>query len=156
MSILRVKEIMTSEPRTCTAGTNLCVAAELMIEGDCGILPVVENELLTGVVTDRDLFIALGTRNRRASELTVGDVVQTPAVTCGPDDDVHSALIAMKDHSVRRLPVVASDGVLVGMLSIDDILRAAGPQKPVRRADVIETLQSICGRHHPAAHVVAA
>jgi CBS domain-containing protein len=156
MSILKVKEIMTPEPRTCTATTNLCVAAEMMLEAECGLLPIVENDALRGVVTDRDLFIALGTRNRRASELTVGDVVQTPAVTCGPDDDVHSALIAMKDHSVRRLPVVGAGGVLVGMLSIDDILLAAGPQKPVRRADVIETLQSICGRRHRVAQVVAA
>jgi CBS domain-containing protein len=62
----------------------------------------------------------------------------------------------MKDHSVRRLPVVGAGGVLVGMLSIDDILLAAGPQKPVRRADVIETLQSICGRRHRVAQVVAA
>src|SRR5262245_48969954 len=102
MATLNVKDIMTTEPRTCGPGTNLAAAAALMLDGDCGILPVVESGILVGVVTDRDLYIALGTRNRLASDLTVGDVMQAPVRTCGPDDDVHDALATMKRHCVRR------------------------------------------------------
>ena len=75
---MKIKEIMTGEPRTCSLGTNLAAAAALMLDGDCGILPVVEDGKLVGVVTDRDMYIALATRNTRASEFTVREVVQTP------------------------------------------------------------------------------
>ena len=64
---MKIKDIMTAEPRTCFLDTNLAAAAALMLDGDCGILPVVEDGKLTGVVTDRDMFIALATRNTRAS-----------------------------------------------------------------------------------------
>jgi CBS domain-containing protein len=76
---MKIKDIMTAEPRTCALGTNLAAAAALMLDGDCGVLPLVEDGKLVGVVTDRDMYIALATRNKRASEITVGDVVQTPA-----------------------------------------------------------------------------
>ena len=65
---MKVKDIlMTVEPRTCVPGTNLAAAAALMLDGDCGVLPVVDVGRLAGVVTNRDLFIALATRgtNRR-------------------------------------------------------------------------------------------
>ena len=57
---MKAKEIMTGAPLTCSPGTNLAAAAALMLDGDCGILPVVDHDKLVGVVTDRDLFIALG------------------------------------------------------------------------------------------------
>ena len=60
---MKVRDIMTGEPRTCSPGTNLAAAAELMLDGDCGILPVMEDGKLVGVVTDRDMYIALATRN---------------------------------------------------------------------------------------------
>ena len=81
---MKVKDIMTGEPRACSLATNLAAAAALMLDGDCGILPVMEDGKLMGVVTDRDMYIALATRNKRASEISVGEVVQTPAYTCGP------------------------------------------------------------------------
>jgi CBS domain-containing protein len=58
---VKVKDIMTGEPRTCAPATNLAEAAALMLDGDCGVLPVVENGKLVGVVTDRDMYIALAT-----------------------------------------------------------------------------------------------
>ena len=63
---MKVKDIMTREPRTCTSDTTVAGAASLLWEGDCGILPVVEDGKLVGVVTDRDMYIALATRNARA------------------------------------------------------------------------------------------
>ena len=153
---MKVKDIMTGEPTSCSPATNLAAAAALMLEGDCGILPVVEDGKLIGVVTDRDMYIALATRNVRASELTVGDVVQTPVHTCGPDDDVQAALETMKQHRVRRLPVAGFGGVVMGIVSMNDIVRAAGPRKPVRDGEVVSTLQAICAHHHPAPRIAAA
>jgi CBS domain-containing protein len=153
---MKIKDIMTAEPRTCSLGTNLAAAAALMLDGDCGILPVVEDWKLVGVVTDRDMYIALATRNKRASQVTVGEVVQTPVHTCGPDDDIHVALATMKQHRVRRLPVEGFGGTVMGIVSMNDILLAAGARKPVREAEVVDTFQAICAHHHPSPHISAA
>ena len=95
---MKVKEIMTAQPTTCAPDTNLAAAAELMLDADCGTLPVVEGGKLVGILTDRDMFIALATRNARASDLTVGQVAGTQVFTCEPDDDVHAVLATMKQH----------------------------------------------------------
>jgi CBS domain-containing protein len=153
---MKIKDIMTAELRLCTPGTSLATAAALMLDGDCGILPVVEDGKLVGVVTDRDMFIALATRNTRASDITVGEVARAPVHTCEPDDDVHVALATMKQHRVRRLPVQGFGGTVMGVVSMNDMLLAAGARKPVRDAEVVDTLQAICAHHHPSPHIVAA
>jgi CBS domain-containing protein len=153
---MKVKDIMTPDPRTCSPGMNLAAAAALMLDGDCGILPVVDAGKLVGVVTDRDLFIALATRDRRPSRMTIGEVVQSPVRTCGPDDDVHAALATMKAHHVRRLPVEGFGGTVLGVISMNDILLAAGSTTPVRTEEVVDALQGICAHHLPAPHIVAA
>jgi CBS domain-containing protein len=153
---VKVNEIMTGEPRTCSPETNLATAAALMLDGDCGILPVVADGKLVGVVTDRDMYIALATRNKRASEIAVREVVQTPVYTCGPDDELQTALETMKQHCVRRLPVEGFGGTIMGIVSMNDIVLASGPRKPVRDGEVVSTLQAICAHHHPASHIAAA
>ncbi len=153
---MKITDIMTRGPRVCSTSTNLAATAELMLDGDCGILPVVDEGKLVGVVTDRDMFIALATRNKLASQLTVGEVVQTPVWTCGPDDDVQAALATMRQHVVRRLPVEGFGGTVQGIVSMNDILLAAGPRKQVREAEVVETLRSICAHHYAVPHVSAA
>jgi len=153
---MNVKDLMTTDPRTCAPDTNLAAAAALMLDGDCGILPVVDDGRLVGVVTDRDMYIALATRNQQASRVTVGEVAQTPVITCGPEDDVHEALAKMKRHLVRRLPVEGFGGTVIGVISMNDILLAAGARAPVRDAEVVNAFQTICAHHHPVAHVTAA
>jgi CBS domain-containing protein len=153
---VKIKDVMTAEARTCSPATNAGAAAALMLDGDCGLLPVVEEGKLVGVVTDRDLFIALATRNRRASDLSVGEVVQTPVYTCSPDDDVQTALETMKQHRVRRLPVEGFGGTVIGVVSMNDIVLAAGRRKPVSEGEVVSAMQAICEHHHPAPHIAAA
>jgi CBS domain-containing protein len=127
-----------------------------MLDADCGFLPVVDDGKLVGVVTDRDMYIALATRNKRASDVTVAEVARTSVHTCDPDDDVQAALEAMKQHRVRRLPVEGFGGTVVGIVSMNDIVLASGPRRPVRDAEVVGTLQGICAHHHPAPHIAAA
>jgi signal-transduction protein with cAMP-binding, CBS, and nucleotidyltransferase domain len=104
---------------------------------------------LTGVVTDRDMYIALATRNRLASDVTVGEVATATVITADPEEEVQAALGRMKRALVRRLPVVAADGAIVGIISIDDVVRAAGPRKAIRSDEVLQTLQAIYA-HHPS------
>jgi CBS domain-containing protein len=153
---VKVSDIMTKDVRACTPDTTVAEAAHLMWEGDCGILPVVDDGILDGVVTDRDMYIALATQNARASHLRVGAMATKTVVTCAPEDDVQTALETMKQALVRRLPVVGPDGTLVGILSINDILMVAGRGKTVKCDQVLDTLQGICGHHRREPHVTAA
>lgn len=153
---MKVKDVMTSGPRACAPATNLCTAAQLMLEADCGFLPVVTDGKLTGVVTDRDLFIALGTRNVPASQLTAGEVARQEVWTCDPEDGVEVALGRMRTHRVRRLPVVGFGNTLLGVVSMNDIILATGPGKAVRTDEIVDTLKGICAHHQPLVHVTAA
>ena len=152
---MKVSDLMTQHPVTCSPETNLSEAAALMLQGDCGILPVVADGQLCGVVTDRDLFIALGTRNRQPSAVTVAEVVTGAVVTCSPDDDIHNVLATMKQHAIRRVPVLGFGGTVIGMVSLNDLVLAAGPRKAVQGVEVVDTLKAICSHHHPT-HVEAA
>jgi CBS domain-containing protein len=153
---MKIRDIMTADVRICSPETNLAAAAALMLDGDCGILPVMDKGKLVGVVTDRDMCIALATRNTLASHVTVGDVAKRPVWTCGPDDNVHTALATMKEHQVRRLPVEGFGGTVLGIVSINDIVLAAGARKPIRNDEIVDTLQALCAHRHPVPHVAAA
>jgi CBS domain-containing protein len=153
---MKVKNVMTTDVRTCTPDTTVAEAAHLMWDGDCGILPVVDEGELVGVVTDRDMYIALATQNARASHVRVGAVASRDVVSCAPEDDIHTALAQLKQARVRRLPVVGFGRTLLGMLSMNDILVAAGPGSDVGAEDIVDTLQAICGRHHPVPHILSA
>ena len=156
MVAMKVKEIMTKNPVTCTPDTTLAEAAHLLWEADCGILPVVEDGEIEGVVTDRDMYIALATRNVRAANLKVGAVATKTVVSCVPEDDVAQALALMKAALVRRLPVLGFGGTVLGIVSMNDIVLAADVDESVTSQDVLDALKAICGHHHPAPHVVAA
>jgi CBS domain-containing protein len=154
---MKISDLMTPDPVTCLPATNLAQAAALMLQGDCGILPVVENGKIRGVVTDRDLFIAVGTRDQRPSTVTVADVMHEPLFTCSPDDDVEAVLHIMKSHAIRRVPVEGFGGTVLGIVSMNDIVLAAGKaKKSVHGAGIIDTLQSICAHHQPALRLAAA
>ena len=142
---MKVKDIMTKDITFCTPDTTVAAAAHLMWEADCGILPVIDDGVLDGVITDRDMYIALATKNARASELRAGAIATKTVVTCAPDDDVATALETMKQARVRRLPVVAADTTVLGMLSMNDIVLAAGPSgSTVGSDEVLAAMQVIC------------
>lgn len=154
---MKVKDVMTTDLKTCSPDTSVAAAAQLMWDGDCGILPVVDaNGELVGVVTDRDMYIALATRDARPSHLRVGAVATRELVTCGPEDDVLDALASMKKARVRRLPVTGFGNSLLGLVSLNDIVLVTGHGQPVASEAVVDALHAICGHHHPAPHVVAA
>jgi CBS domain-containing protein len=151
---MKVRELMTTDVASCRKETNLAALGASMWEKDCGILPIVdETEKVTGVVTDRDICIALCTRNAKASELTAGDIVAAEIVTCTPSTDVRVALESMRGARIHRLPVVDGAGILQGIVSMDDIVMCAEvkegkPNTGVPYEDVVRTLQTISA-HHP-------
>ena len=76
--------------------------------------------------------------------------------TCGPEDDSSTALATMKRARVRRLPVTGFGDTVIGSVSLDDIVIAAGPQTPISSDEVVEAMQAICRHHHAAPHIVLA
>lgn len=120
---MKVKEIMTQSAVSCGPETNVGRAVELMWNRNIGMLPVVDPDgKLIGIVTDRDLCIAMATRNKLPGDLTVGEIAIQKVYTCHPDDDVHEALDMMSARQIRRLPVVNAKGIPLGILSVDDLV----------------------------------
>jgi len=152
---MKVKDAMKETPQYCQLENNLGSATELMWKANCGFLPVLSTGgKLMGVITDRDICIALGTRNCLAGELRVGEVMSGELHSCAPDDDIHMALQTMREAKIRRLPVMAQDGTLVGVLSMDDILFRAEPRGPGKEPElscdeVVRTFRSIARRGDP-------
>jgi CBS domain-containing protein len=148
---------MTGTPYYCRPETNLGAATELMWVGNCGFLPVVSEEgKVVGVITDRDICMALGTQSRPSGEVTVAETMSKNVCFCAPEDDIRLALQSMREGRVRRLPVITKAGKLVGVVSIDEVVLRAEPLNLGRAPelsgeDVIETLQAINTRQLPQA-----
>ncbi len=123
---MKVREICARPARACGPETNLAYAAWLMWDEDCGAIPVVDGaDRPVGMITDRDICIAVATRPLLASGIRVGDVMNGEVHWCGLDEDVRGALRTMEEKGVRRLPVVDEKGKLAGVLSISDVILSA-------------------------------
>ena len=152
---MRVEEVMMRTPVCCGPETNLGAATELLWSRNCGILPIVNaQQKVIGVITDRDLCIALGTRNQLAGQVAVGDVMSGTVYSCRPEDDIHAALDTMARNRVRRLPVISKEGHLEGILSMDNVVlhadaAGAGKTAELGSRDIVVTLQRIYGPRVP-------
>jgi len=161
---MKVREVMTRETAFCGLDTSLAAAVEIMRKFNCGFLPVVgEGGNVIGVITDRDICIAVGKRDEKPSEVLVRDVMLPsdrtfPALyVCTPDDNVNCVLKTMRAQKIRRLPVVDREGALQGVLSIDEVvLRACehAGHEGISCKEVVETYKAI--RKHVQRWPVAA
>ena len=115
-----VRDVMTSEVETTTSSQPLHEAARLMKDGDFGSIPVVDDNRLVAVLTDRDIVIRAVAERLDAATTRVGEIASADPVTVSPDQNLDDALEIMSHYRVRRLPVV-EEGRLVGMLSQADI-----------------------------------
>jgi len=145
---MKVRDIMTKEVNCCGIDTNLAAATELLWSTDCGILPVMDDGKLAGIITDRDICIALGTQNRRATEVRAGEIASHDVQTCAVDADVDSAMAAMRRAKVHRLPVV-DDGKMVGIVSLNDIVDAVDVRSDINAGEVIDTLKAVGEHRNP-------
>jgi signal-transduction protein with cAMP-binding, CBS, and nucleotidyltransferase domain len=138
---VKVTEVMTRECAVCQPTDSLGEAAIRMWDNDCGMLPVVEDGVVSSVVTDRDICMGLALSGFRPDQCSVSLVASRHLFTCCPDDDLVEALATMGHKQVRRLPVVL-DGRLVGILSLNDVLTCAGENESLRQP-ILEALESI-------------
>ncbi len=154
---MKVIDVMMGTPYYCCPETNLGSATELMWTGNCGFLPVVgSEEKVIGIITDRDICIALGTRGRPSGEVNVAEVMSSKVYACTPEDDIHVALRTMREGHVRRLPVITKQGALVGVISMDDVLLRAespslGKTPELSSEEIVKTFRAINVRQLPQA-----
>ena len=157
---MKVRDLMKSHPNVAFAGQTLHKVGGIMADVECGVLPVLgADDVVVGIVTDRDVCLALSRRDAKPSEVPVEQVMTTEVLSCEPDAEIEAALGLMREHRVRRLPVVDAEGHLKGLLSFDDVALAAhedgtDPVEGPLYADVARTLQAI-NRHDLPAITVA-
>ena len=143
---MKVRDVMTTEVGYCQPDAPLAQAADIMWQRDCGVVPVVdESQRVIGMITDRDICFAVVTKNRLASEIKISEVISQKEVrSCAPGDAIEDALKTMKRRQLRRLPVVNKEGVLVGILSLADLISGVGKGKDaVPRKKLLAALKEI-------------
>jgi CBS domain-containing protein len=122
---MKVREVMTANPRTIDADKSVAYAAKMLKDEDVGLAPIVEGDRLIGTVTDRDIAIRVVAEGKDPESTTVREIASKQLVTIDPQQDLDEALRLMAQHQVRRLPVVEEDGRIVGVVAQADVAREA-------------------------------
>jgi CBS domain-containing protein len=121
---MQVKEVMTSDPACCTAETPIPEVARMMVDHDCGEIPVVEDiasKLPIGVVTDRDIVCRLVAKGINPLETIAAKCMSIPIVTVTPDMSIEECCRIMEEKLIRRVPVVDERGSCCGIVALADI-----------------------------------
>jgi len=145
---MKVKEIMSKDPACCTRESSLQDVAILMLEHDCGEIPVVDNmqsKRPVGVVTDRDITIRTVALGKTPLELRARDCMSSPAVTVTPETTVDDCCTLMEENQLRRVPVVDESGCCCGIVSQADIARNAS------KKDAGELVKDVSRQTHQGA-----
>lgn len=140
---MKVKDVMKTDVGFCSTEDSPVKAAEIMLRRDCGVVPIVDAEnKIVGMLTDRDLCLAIIARKRKASTVKCKDLINGKAIVCAGDDNLEDVLRKMRKHRIKRLPVVEKSGELVGILSITDIMLSIRKDKSLKKK-VQSTLKTI-------------
>jgi len=154
---MRVRELMTQPVYSCSIHDRANAAAQIMWEHDCGVVPVVDaNKRVVGVVTDRDLCMAVHFQNRPLTDIPIAGVMAQQVCTCLAEDDVIEAERLMAEKQIHRLPVVTDDdGSLIGILSLADVARQTRNTTSRQRDEAVthlaNTVTAISEPHRPTA-----
>jgi CBS domain-containing protein len=144
---MKVRNVMTEEVRTVKTTDTLSGAAMIMWDRDCGIVPVIDDGgHVIGVITDRDICMAVSMRDAPASAIPVSSTMSRVVYTVNPEDDIQDALDLMSEHQLRRLVVIDADGTLSGILSVGDIVRHSDKgksRKHIAHKDVMKMLKAV-------------
>ena len=117
---MNISDIMSSDVVTCDPDESLAEVAQRMQDEDIGCCPVVEEDVLVGVITDRDITIRSAARGLDPNEQEVRDTMTTGIVSAHPSTSLEDACRLMSENRIRRLPVVENDR-LVGIVSLADL-----------------------------------
>jgi len=140
---MKVKDVMKTDVGFCSAEDSLMKCGEMMRRMDCGAVPILDEERrVVGMLTDRDLCLAVVARNRKASDVRTGDLIKGAAVVCAADDKIESVLKNLRRNRIKRLPVIGAGGELVGIVSVSDILLGVRKDKNLKKK-IYATLKAV-------------
>jgi CBS domain-containing protein len=141
---MRIEELMTRSVITCRPADTLDTAVRLMLERDCGVLPVIGSDgHLAGIVTDRDICVAAHNEGLPLRGIRVEQAMSTRVIAARPHDSLEMVEQLMSEKQIRRIPVVNEDGHVVGLIALNDIVRAAAHARE-QEAQIIATLAAVC------------
>jgi len=121
------RDVMTMNPACCTPETPLEQVAKLMIQHDCGEIPVIDStELVIGVVTDRDIVCRVVAQGKNPLAYTAEICMSDPVITVPVETPLSEVLATMEKHQIRRVPVVDDEGRVAGMISQSDLAWTGG------------------------------
>jgi CBS domain-containing protein len=148
---MKVRELMTTKVASCGLHDTLNDAARLMWENDCGCVPVVDEKgCAAAMLTDRDICMAAYTQGVCLKEVEVSRAMSKELFTSAPEDDLSTAEAQMRTRKVRRLPVIDAQRRLVGIISLNDIVREAERERVTKAArrvsdmEITQTIGAIC------------
>ena len=127
---MRIAEVMTPNPVCCTPDTKVADIARMMVDHDCGEIPLVQDstrskQVVVGVITDRDIVARLVAQNRNPLDVKAEMVMTQPAITISDAASIDECIRLMEKHQIRRVPVVDENGCLCGIVSQADIAQHA-------------------------------
>lgn len=129
---MQVKDIMTKNPVYGTPDTSLRVIAQMMVENDCGCIPIVASEeerTPIGMITDRDIVVRTVAANRDPFDLQAEDIMTGDIVTVMPEMSIEECCNLMEGKQIRRVAVINENGILCGMVAQADIAKHAPTDK---------------------------
>ena len=142
---MNVGQIMTESPACCTPQTGLQEVAKLMLDHDCGCIPVVDDEesmMPVGMITDRDITCRTVAKGMNPLDLTAADAMTSAVVSVTPETSVEDCCVLMEESKIRRIAVVDENGRCCGIVAQADIAVTAAPREV---ADVVEKVSKGAG-----------
>ena len=137
---MEVREVMTDNPACCTANTGLQEVAQMMVDCDCGCIPVVDNDnskMPVGMITDRDITCRVVAQGKNPLDLTAGDAMTSSVVSVTPDTSLEDCMNLMEKSQVRRIAVVDEKGAVCGIVAQADVALSASTR------DTAEVVQEV-------------
>lgn len=122
------RDVMTPDPACCSPGTTLDQVAKLMVQNDCGEIPIVDSSNQPiGVITDRDIVCRVVAEGKNPRGHTAESCMSTPVITVPADATMEDVIATMEDHQIRRVPVVDDGGCCAGIIAQADIAAVEPP-----------------------------
>jgi CBS domain-containing protein len=116
------KDIMTPSPQCCSGETTLNDVANLMVEADCGEIPITDSSnRLVGVITDRDIVCRAVAKGKNPSAVTAAEIMSEPVVCVTEDTPLEKVMGVMEENQIRRVPVVDASGCCCGIIAQADV-----------------------------------
>jgi CBS-domain-containing membrane protein len=152
---MKVKDLMTTDVKSCREYCTLNSAAQTMWENDIGCVPIVDHEnRVIGMLTDRDVCMGAYIQGLSLTAASVTSAMSKQVFSCHPQDDLASVERLMREKQIHRVPVVDAEGRLAGIVSLNDIAREAAQESRAKKsrevsdAEVTGTMASVCAPRH--------